>query len=147
MDGIWATGHTLKKEDSAAAENGPVPLCGVMYLGNEMKPFCRTKPLIGAAMSNPACLLVARVAIRELYSVSCRKVNGVLSILALRFAVLGDCRIPLSKGVLEERWKRIPVESPLMGIARIDDRNSCDWTDYFQAKRLASSLHFAAQRE
>jgi len=35
----------------------------------------------------------------------------------------------------------------LMEMSERTIESSCDWTDYFQAKRLASSLHFAAQRE
>jgi hypothetical protein len=48
---MGAKGHTFDIDNSASTENGLVPRCGVMHLGNEYGvPFLRTQPRVGAVI-------------------------------------------------------------------------------------------------
>jgi hypothetical protein len=67
-------------EKCVSTENRLIPPCGVMNLEMMCSPAIRTEPRLVRKKSNPACLLVARVTIRGLYSVSCRNIKAFLSV-------------------------------------------------------------------
>src|ERR1700756_1443813 len=79
-------GHTSPRVDNrkcVSTENGLIPPFGVMNLEMICSPAIRTKPRLVRKKEqkiNPACLLVARVTIRGLYSVSCRNIKAFLSV-------------------------------------------------------------------